>query len=98
MAVRIVTVDAFTAVPFAGNPAAVCILSEARPDDWMRHVAREMNLSETAFLTPEADGYRLRWLTPSVEVYRSSSPPPHVSTVRIYSPSAEQYEASLWTS
>jgi PhzF family phenazine biosynthesis protein len=68
MAVRIVTVDAFTAVPFAGNPAAVCILSEARPDDWMRHVAREMNLSETAFLTPEADGYRLRWLTPSVEV------------------------------
>jgi PhzF family phenazine biosynthesis protein len=68
MSVRIVTVDAFTAVPFAGNPAAVCILSESRPDEWMRNVAREMNLSETAFLTPEADGYRLRWLTPAVEV------------------------------
>lgn len=68
MPVRIVTVDAFTAVPFAGNPAAVCILSEARPDGWMRNVAREMNLSETAFLTPEAGGYRLRWLTPAVEV------------------------------
>ena len=68
MPVRIVTVDAFTDVPFAGNPAAVCILSEARPDEWMRKVAREMNLSETAFLTPEADGYRLRWFTPAVEV------------------------------
>jgi PhzF family phenazine biosynthesis protein len=68
MPVRIVTVDAFTAVPFAGNPAAVCILNQTPPDDWMRQVAREMNLSETAFLTPEADGYRLRWFTPAVEV------------------------------
>ena len=68
MPVRIVTVDAFTAVPFAGNPAAVCILSQPRPDDWMRNVAREMNLSETAFLTRENGGYRLRWLTPAVEV------------------------------
>jgi PhzF family phenazine biosynthesis protein len=34
----------------------------------MRDVAREMNLSETAFLTPQADGYSLRWFTPSVEV------------------------------
>ncbi len=69
---RIVTVDAFTDRPFAGNPAAVCVLDAARPewldDQWMRDVAREMNLSETAFLYPESDGYRLRWLTPSVEV------------------------------
>jgi PhzF family phenazine biosynthesis protein len=68
MPVRIVTVDAFTARPFAGNPAAVCILPEARNDEWMRNLAREMNLSETAFLHPENDGYRLRWLTPAVEV------------------------------
>jgi PhzF family phenazine biosynthesis protein len=68
MSIRIVTVDAFTDVTFAGNPAAVCVLPEPRPEEWMRNVAREMNLSETAFLLPQPDGYDLRWLTPSVEV------------------------------
>lgn len=68
MSIRIVQVDAFTARPFAGNPAAVCVLEKPRPDEWMRNVAREMNLSETAFLTPQDDGYNLRWLTPAVEV------------------------------
>jgi PhzF family phenazine biosynthesis protein len=61
-------VDAFTCEPFHGNPAAVCLLSEKRSDIWMQAVAQEMNLSETAFLLPEADGYRLRWFTPLVEV------------------------------
>jgi len=65
---RIVQVDAFTAVPFAGNPAAVCVMSAPAPDDWMQRVALEMNLSETAFLHPEGDGYRLRWFTPAAEV------------------------------
>jgi PhzF family phenazine biosynthesis protein len=68
MSVPIVQVDAFTAVPFAGNPAAVCVLPEPRDDQWMQNVASEMNLSETAFLHPEGDGYRLRWLTPAIEV------------------------------
>lgn len=68
MAIRIVQVDAFTNKPFGGNPAAVCVLSKPAPDEWMRNVAREMNLSETAFLTPHDGGYRLRWLTPAVEV------------------------------
>jgi PhzF family phenazine biosynthesis protein len=68
MPIRIVTVDAFTDVAFAGNPAAVCVLQEPRSEEWMRNVAREMNLSETAFLLPQEDGYDLRWLTPSVEV------------------------------
>jgi PhzF family phenazine biosynthesis protein len=68
MSIRIVQVDAFTDRPFAGNPAAVCVLPEARPDRWMRQVAREMNLSETAFLVPHEDGYNLRWFTPAVEV------------------------------
>jgi len=68
MPIRIVQVDAFTNRPFAGNPAAVCVLPEARPDDWLRNVAREMNLSETAFLVPQNGGYYLRWLTPTVEV------------------------------
>jgi PhzF family phenazine biosynthesis protein len=68
MPIRIVTVDAFTSVPFAGNPAAVCILPEARPEPWLRSVAREMNLSETAFLVQRNGEYDLRWLTPAVEV------------------------------
>ena len=68
MGIRIVQVDAFTNRPFAGNPAAVCVLPHARPDPWMRDVAREMNLSETAFLVPQDGGYHLRWLTPAVEV------------------------------
>src|SRR5262245_46456728 len=61
-------VDAFTDKPFAGNPAAVCILDNWPADAWLQHVAREMNLSETAFLCPQSDGYQLRWFTPAVEV------------------------------
>lgn len=72
MPTRIVQVNAFTAQPFAGNPAAVCVLPAPRAEEWMRNVAREMNLSETAFLHPvvtaEGNGYNLRWLTPAVEV------------------------------
>jgi PhzF family phenazine biosynthesis protein len=65
---RIVQVDSFTSKPFAGNPAAVCILPEPRDEAWMRDVAREMNLSETAFLHPQDSGYSLRWFTPAIEV------------------------------
>jgi len=68
MEVPIFQVDAFTGRPFAGNPAAVCILPEPRDAVWMQNVAREMNLSETAFLLQEADGFNLRWFTPTVEV------------------------------
>ena len=64
----IIQVDAFTNQPFKGNPAAVCILSRHRNDTWMQNVAREMNLSETAFLEKRDDGFNLRWFTPSVEV------------------------------
>jgi PhzF family phenazine biosynthesis protein len=65
---RIVQVDAFTDRPFAGNPAAVCILDAPREEPWMRDVAAEMNLSETAFLHRHGDGWSLRWFTPEVEV------------------------------
>jgi len=68
MSVRIVQVDAFTDRPFAGNPAAVCVLTAPASEEWMKNVAREMNLSETAFLVPREDGFQLRWLTPAVEV------------------------------
>jgi predicted PhzF superfamily epimerase YddE/YHI9 len=63
-----IQVDAFTDRPFAGNPAAVCLLPEGRDPGWMQLVAREMNLAETAFLVPRADGYDLRWFTPVLEV------------------------------
>lgn len=68
MGLPFVQVDAFTDQPYGGNPAAVGVLTEAQPDEWMQRVAQEMNLSETAFLLPEGDGYRLRWFTPTVEV------------------------------
>jgi PhzF family phenazine biosynthesis protein len=68
MPIPILLVDAFTDRPFSGNPAAVCLLQEPQADDWMQAVAAEMNLSETAFLFPENDGYRLRWFTPRIEV------------------------------
>jgi PhzF family phenazine biosynthesis protein len=61
-------VNAFTDRPFAGNPAAVCLLPGPRDAEWMQLVAREMNLAETAFLVREGDGFQLRWFTPSVEV------------------------------
>src|SRR5213595_1423061 len=68
MNLPIIQVDAFTDRPFAGNPAAVCLLPAAAETQWMQDVAREMNLSETAFLVPRSDGFRLRWFTPTVEV------------------------------
>jgi predicted PhzF superfamily epimerase YddE/YHI9 len=69
MGQAICVVDAFTDTPFAGNPAAVCVLSAPTTEAWMRGVAAEMNLSETAFLVPRPDGdHDLRWLTPSSEV------------------------------
>ncbi|GGO08162.1 PhzF family phenazine biosynthesis protein [Saccharibacillus kuerlensis] len=60
--------DAFAEKAFQGNPAAVCILDEERPDSWMGRVAAEMNLSETAFLLKKENGYSLRWFTPEAEV------------------------------
>jgi predicted PhzF superfamily epimerase YddE/YHI9 len=65
----ITVVDAFTSVPFAGNPAAVCVLKQEQSAAWMQSVAKEMNLSETAFLLPQGENvYGLRWFTPAVEV------------------------------
>src|SRR5260221_11114157 len=68
MTLSIYQVDAFTARPFAGNPAGVCILPEPRDAAWMQQVAAEMNLAETAFLRRRQGGVDLRWFTPIVEV------------------------------
>jgi PhzF family phenazine biosynthesis protein len=68
MSQPIVQVDAFTHRAFCGNPAAVCVLREPPEEWWMQDVAREMNLSETAFLIGHEEGYDLRWFTPTTEV------------------------------
>lgn len=64
----IIQVDAFTNTPFSGNPAAVCVLEQPVAQTWMQSVASEMNLSETAFVSPQEDDYNLRWFTPTTEV------------------------------
>ena len=68
MSFPIVQVDAFTDTPFSGNPAAVCVLPSQVDEGWMQRVAAEMNLSETAFVVRQEDGYGLRWFTPVSEV------------------------------
>ncbi len=70
MQLTIIQVDAFTDKPFAGNPAAVCVTDTPLDEDLMRAIAAEMNLSETAFLHPDAIAgvYSLRWFTPAIEV------------------------------
>jgi PhzF family phenazine biosynthesis protein len=68
MGQEIFQVDAFTDTAFKGNPAAVCVLPQERDEHWMQDLASEMNLSETAFLVQQDDGYNLRWFTPAVEV------------------------------
>ena len=66
---RLFHVDAFTAVPFAGNPAAVALLDAARDDAWRQGFANDMNLSETAFPARRDDGdWDLRWFTPTAEI------------------------------
>jgi len=61
-------VDAFTKIPYAGNPAGVCILDYELPDNLMAKIAREINHSETAFLLKIDNVYSLRWFTPTTEV------------------------------
>nr|CAB3472769.1 unnamed protein product [Digitaria exilis] len=78
--IQYAVVDAFTAEPFKGNPAAVCLLEDAAKaadERWLQSVAAEFNLSETAFLlrdsSPAGAGaaaprFQLRWFTPVAEV------------------------------
>jgi PhzF family phenazine biosynthesis protein len=70
MTVSLTWVDAFTDRPFAGNPAAVCLLEQPWPESRMQSLAFELGISETAFVVPtgNADEYDLRWFTPAVEI------------------------------
>jgi len=66
--IPIFQIDAFADRPFTGNPAAVMPLQEWLPDPVMQAIAAENNLSETAFLVPEGEGYRIRWFMPVGEI------------------------------
>ncbi|RZS97760.1 PhzF family phenazine biosynthesis protein [Cecembia calidifontis] len=68
MQLRIYQVDAFTEKVFGGNPAAVVPLDEWLPDELLQNIAKENNLSETAFFVKNGDRYLIRWFTPTVEV------------------------------
>lgn len=61
-------VDAFTDTVFKGNPAAVCVLENWLSDELMQEIAKENNLSETAFAVRRGDLYDLRWFTPGGEI------------------------------
>lgn len=61
-------VDAFTNKPFSGNPAAVCVMDKWPSEEYMKSLAMENNLSETAYIVKEEQGYHLRWFTPGAEV------------------------------
>lgn len=61
-------VDAFSALAFQGNPAAVCILPKMLSDELLQSIAAENNLAETAFLLQESELWKLRWFTPACEV------------------------------
>jgi PhzF family phenazine biosynthesis protein len=68
MQIPLFQVDAFANQLFRGNPAAVCPLEEPISDELQQSIAFENQLSETAFLHREGEGYRLRWFTPEAEV------------------------------
>ncbi len=68
MKLPVFRLSAFTRDVFAGNPAAVCPLEQWLPDEVLQAIARENNLSETAFLVRGKDGWGLRWFTPETEV------------------------------
>ena len=61
-------VDAFTDTLFKGNPAAVMKLDAFLPEEMMQNIAAENNLSETAYVVPAGDHFKLRWFTPTVEI------------------------------
>jgi len=62
-------VDSFTNEIFKGNPAAVCITEEPLDKKLQQQIALEMNLSETAFVTPlSEDSFSIRFFTPTTEV------------------------------
>tara|TARA_B100000965_G_scaffold355190_1_gene332385 strand:- start:1636 stop:2418 length:783 start_codon:yes stop_codon:yes gene_type:complete len=72
--IPIYQVDAFTSELFKGNPAAVCPLNEWLPDQIMQNIAKENNLSETAFYIEDNNTFHIRWFTPKAEIDLAGHP------------------------
>jgi PhzF family phenazine biosynthesis protein len=68
MRIPLYQIDAFTSQVFRGNPAAVCPLEAWLDDALLQAIAAENNLSETAYIVPQGEQYRIRWFTPEQEV------------------------------
>lgn len=68
LVLRQYVVDAFTDRVFKGNPAAVCVLETPLADGLMQKIAKENNLSETAFVVSDGNSFNLRWFTPGGEI------------------------------
>jgi len=67
---RTFIVDSFTDIPFKGNPAGVCLVDSQLSDERMLHIAQELNLSETAFVSQlESPGaFAIRFFSPKMEI------------------------------
>ena len=65
---QIFWVDAFSAIPYRGNPAVVCVLEQELRDERLQAMAQEFNVSETAFILKADDNYSIRWFTPTKEL------------------------------
>ena len=66
--ITIYQIDAFTSEPFKGNPAGVCLLESKPKGVWMQNIAKEMNLSETAFVYPGENCHNIRYFSPETEI------------------------------
>ena len=69
--IKIKQVDSFTTVPHTGNPAGVVLDGKDLTEKQMQSIAREMNVSETAFILPPTKreaNLRIRWFSPTIEV------------------------------
>ena len=63
-------VDSFTNEPFKGNPAGVCVLNKNLTNNQMQSIAKELELSETAFISQidESNIYSIRYFSPKMEI------------------------------
>ena len=66
--IDIFQIDAFTDKVFHGNPAAICLLKTWLNDELLQAIAVENNLSETAFIIKDKEGFQIRWFTPKGEI------------------------------
>jgi PhzF family phenazine biosynthesis protein len=66
---HVAILDVFTSDPLSGNPAGLVPDAGGLDGEQMQAIARELNASETAFISPSEDAdRRIRYFTPTQEV------------------------------